>query len=608
MIDFENELMVNNQFLIPFKHTINGQTTNLCDEIKILGVIMDKYMLWRAMINYIEKKINSVNARLIILYKKQDLNTDAKKILIQSMAVSLINYAIIIYSCIDNEKDLEKLRVKYNKLHNALNHKAYTVPMIVKFVFNGIQSFKSLILQRKSVFFSRFIRLNKNNELATLKNEWIREIIWNYIDWNINPKDPWYQIPRKYRKSPIFQAFIAAKILNNDDIKYLKKGRFLRINNIHFNHNKLPDFITYNKTPWDDQELDPNDLTIFIDGSIRFLNKDNRSHIYGHGGAGLVVYHHNEIVMEQIFPYSARTTIDKCEFAVFLEVFLYIIDWIKIYFRNNKSEFSECQIIKIISDSKTALNILTNEYKLDDEININLYNKIYKQLDKIKNKNTLIELRWVEAHKNCDGNNYVDVLAKIASEIATYLDMNANNFVAFRTIKRMIRYNALIYDEEIWNKYILNTTWSTHLNRWNIAPNIKFKKELKYFNQKEQNIRMLLYSNHLELNQFLHSKNMHQIASPYCDQCTNNKYESLRHYFIECTSYKNQRLSRNKQISIAYNEHNNNQKEEKYKIKFDENKLKMMIFPSFKIKMNVRIKIITASINYIIKTKRFPNL
>ncbi len=88
----------------------------------------------------------------------------------------------------------------------------------------------------------------------------------------------------------------------------------------------MPDFIKYDKKQWDDLELNPSDLTIYVDGSIRYLLKDKRSHIYGHGGSGFIVFYKGKIIKEQIIPYSTRTTIDKCEFRVIVNVFIYIIN------------------------------------------------------------------------------------------------------------------------------------------------------------------------------------------------------------------------------------------------------------------------------------------
>ncbi len=224
------------------------------------------------------------------------------------------------------------------------------------------------------------------------------------------------------------------------------------------------------------------------------------------------------------------------------------------------------------------------------------------------NYNISIILRWVHSHDKSDGNNYVDLAAKAASEIVTFTEINPNNMLSLKTMKNMISYKALMYDEENWENYKNTTKWSSHLKRWNIKLNKKFKYELKFFDYREQNIRILLYSNHLKLKKFCFHHKMYNIKDPRCTECSMNTEESLQHYLCECPRYQSQRELRDDQISKMYNIFNAEQSEDRFKIHWSRICMKGMLFPSFEMNMEDRIKIIRSTINYVITTNRFKDL
>ena len=73
------------------------------------------------------------------------------------------------------------------------------------------------------------------------------------------------------------------------------------------------------------------------------------------------------------------------------------------------------------------------------------------------------------------------------------------------TIKSKIKHKAQQIDEEQWNvyKYTKKDKWSMHYYSWNIRHDKRYGEEILNLTRHENEIRMLLYTNHLPLNQFL---------------------------------------------------------------------------------------------------------
>ena len=134
-----------------------------------------------------------------------------------------------------------------------------------------------------------------------------------------------------------------------------------------------------------------------------------------------------------------------------------------------------------------------------------------------------------------------------------------------------------------------------------------YKTELLHFNYREQNIKMLLYSNHLQLNEFCVSKKLNQIHSKICNNCSLYRVESIYHYLLKCPLYSEIRTIRDNTIKQIYTEYNKD-KENKLKINYNKNNIKQMIFPPWNLETMQRIRIIKSTIYFIIKSKRFEQL
>lgn len=131
---------------------------------------------------------------------------------------------------------------------------------------------------------------------------------------------------------------------------------------------------------------------------------------------------------------------------------------------------------------------------------------------------------------------------------------------------------------------------------------------------------MLLYTNHLPLNKFLHEFLKKKEQSPLCDDAVcsqNNLDETMHHFICICPKYeqiRNVMINDVKQlweiVNSMINDVNTSKiKKKRKKINFVDdiqnvNYLKQFLFPDFTLKNAIRIKIIKQVIHFVIATNR----
>ena len=196
-------------------------------------------------------------------------------------------------------------------------------------------------------------------------------------------------------------------------------------------------------------------------------------------------------------------------------MFLEIFKWINT---TNMDLINNINGINIISDSQNCIKLIQQSIYPKDEKLIKLHKKICKELEstKINNlPNGFIKINWVQSHANGKYNNEVDTYAKIAALLVLYIAdndrdenylMNPNNYIAYNTIKKEIKYKIKNIEKNKWNNYKYqrknDENWSNHNYKWNIPYTMKYAKELIYLTKNQNNIRIMIYTNHLPLNYF----------------------------------------------------------------------------------------------------------
>lgn len=193
---------------------------------------------------------------------------------------------------------------------------------------------------------------------------------------------------------------------------------------------------------------------------------------------------------------------------------------------------------------------------------------------------------------------------------------NPNKYISLNTVKSEINYRIQYNEEGKWNEYKNTrkdkTNWSHHYFKWNISYSKNFGKELVHFTKLQNNLRIMIYTNHLPLNKFINEFLKKDSISPYCD---NNdckilkKDESLYHFYVNCPRYNEHRNILLNEIKSLYKKHNSNNEKKIYFINNKNNDiyLRQFIFSNFKFEDEIRINIIKSTIYYIINTKRFKN-
>ena len=120
----------------------------------------------------------------------------------------------------------------------------------------------------------------------------------------LNVDNPNSAIPKPHRNNFTLKWWISATCMQIQDVNYLFHQNHLQIQNIHHIPQNIPHFLKFAPTDisWNDNQMKPNHLYIFIDAAIYYNNDDPdpKSHIYGYGGGGITIFYNNKIIKSWI--------------------------------------------------------------------------------------------------------------------------------------------------------------------------------------------------------------------------------------------------------------------------------------------------------------------
>ena len=577
--------------------TVQNKICTKVPVINILGIHLDESWSFLPQIQHIANKMKLIRYKCIKLIRsnRNALNMDTISTIIKTNSLALLHYGGNIWL---NQQT--KLNIIRSECHKSIKLLCPGIPRLSinsMLNFNSYPHFDAVIQYINAKTYSKIIRIHSQNGLSQYSNQWHYE--WDKWEENkaimFDHEDPFCTLSKQQRLKPSMIWYLTARKLNLDDVMLRNNGRFLQIPPIYHIPTDLPDFIHFDhvQTEWKDSDMNDKDLYIFIDGSVYFdqNNYDPRSHIYGMGGAAMIIYYQHKHLTTILSPISTRTHINTMELEEFHQTFAMMnngkIQKLIIKYHINN--------IHIISDSRNCINILTHKTYPDDAALIQSHQSIETQLQILQrnpNFDSQIYIHWVHSHSKSAYNNEVDGFAKAVASIIQYTSTNynecnckpyprtifdrynednqkdpctctwnPNSFIAYTTIKKSIKYQSDLINKQAWFSYRTNraTKWAHHYDILNIPYDRKYGHDLHRLSQSDNTIRMMLYTNHLPLNLHEHQV-MDKIATnPHCDHpsCKNNNaYETLHHYLFICPRYNQPRQQMISNVKRIYNYHN----------------------------------------------------
>ena len=280
--------------------------------------------------------------------------------------------------------------------------------------------------------------------------------------------------------------------------------------------------------------------------------------------------------------------------------------------------------IHVISDSQNCIKLLKQDTYTEDEALIQIMQAISSVFKAKPITNKRIIIHWVESHEESKLNDEVDFWAKIAAQRMMYQEQNLhansqhiNQHISYQTVKQELKSKALQNECDMWTTYKESRQhkWSNHYYKWNVSHDKRYSKELVHLSKLENDLRIMLYTNHFPVNKFWHEKLNMEHISPLCNdpQCMREQTEeSLFHFLIECPQYEQDRKILMQNVQDLYKKHNMMNIQDN-KVLFNTNKhdqryLQQFIFPSKQICLDLRMRILKAVIKFIISTDRIRNM
>ena len=208
-------------------------------------------------------------------------------------------------------------------------------------------------------------------------------------------------------------------------------------------------------------------------------------------------------------------------------------------------------------------------------------------------------------------NEDVDAVARNASaqiqidghsnEIATSA-LAPYQYIAYSQMKKEVRKRSEIFQTKRWNQYRYSRKddeCGSHLKRWNIRAGKKwYQEELKYLNQRANQMRILLYTGKIPTASFIHfNLNQHHMDEhcEHCDFGSVRKEDTIKHRLLDC-------LGRREAIEVLVDQIKKWYKLSK--VEFNDNRnnpdyIKQFIFPQIN-NAYIRMKILTLVIDYLL--------
>ena len=254
------------------------------------------------------------------------------------------------------------------------------------------------------------------------------------------------------------------------------------------------------------ENLSPDDIICFTDGSVKDPNKDG----CGACGAGVVIY--NRGLTSD--PISIPTPISSSSISYHGE--LAAIESALNYCKNMYG-----RKIVILSDCQSAIqSVITS--KTPDSYS-SMVNSIKQLSNQLFNRGCSISISWVGGHCNILGNELADATAKEACNLVT---RDHHPYLTYKAIKSKILNNIISYWQRLWT----SCNDGDHLK--NLQPQVSLISSVKQLpNRKEQ---LLLH--HLRLGRSdLNGQdpiNRKDLQTKLCADC--NEVENTSHYFLRC--------------------------------------------------------------------------
>ena len=464
------------------------------NQIKYLGMTLDKKLNWKAHISQLKKKCHQ---RLSILrcvsYRKWGADRKTLRILYKALIQSLIDYASFLYGTASNEHldtinkiQYEGIRIITGALkctrRTALEAEAFVLPLDLRRHFLGL------------TYLGRPARLERTITLD-LYAEHLNFQFWEHRATRRGIAIPWIGL--------------AKQILSELD---LNLGE---INKFHQNYFYNPYVIQINFTmlTTTKQNLTPNEANIkflqmlslyerytpvYTDGSV----KDNRT------SCALVIKDRN-----YLYHLPDHTSIFTAEmYAISMA-----IDKIK---DSPETNFLIC------SDSLSALQTLKSG------IENSLSHKI---MHKIATTNKTIKLEWVPSHMDIPGNEAADKKAGEALNLnnITEIPLNYNDFKS--SINRYIRNKW----QEKWDNINTYPNKITHL--YQIKPVIK---DWSSANRKSREEEIILTRLRQGACLFTKKHLFNREPAPNCEHCQTDPPTPLTisHVLLQCPTFNNERI------------------------------------------------------------------
>ncbi|XP_063419173.1 uncharacterized protein LOC134701992 [Mytilus trossulus] len=243
-------------------------------------------------------------------------------------------------------------------------------------------------------------------------------------------------------------------------------------------------------------------------------------------GAGAVVYSGNSQGISLKRPVANRGSILLAELVAILMVLEHCITTIK-------DQFSE---LKILSDSQTAVGILTLNWKSSNYIDT--ITDIKECMGTLLRHGILTTLSWIPGHANIAGNEIADQLAKDAAKEASSLN-DQYNVITMSDVRCAVKMSTKLKWQSRW------TISETGRQLFNLIPIVGKDAQLDKPNNQIGRILSEIRTGYSRLNKYRNQ--IGQSLTPYCE-C--GEEETSEHFLLYCPRYQQEREDMRRQMEL----------------------------------------------------------
>jgi len=487
----------------PLPLNINLYNVNFTNEYKYLGMTLDSPYL-----NY-NKHINKLRAeclsRLNIIKAIANNNWGADREMVlrvyDSILLSKINYGAEFYSTASNNTLNALDTIQNTALRLIVGAKQSTPITSLQVEANR----PPLYLQREKSILEYFNRIRHMDDSIKV----VRELFENILEQKNKPWSNTTQPPLLIRGLQLIEKY-KLEILDCADIPL---------------HTLRPPWMEYQEIQY---FMEAEDVKSLPDDVVRgvFREKNNKYSIYKEiytDGSKSKQGTINNTSAAMCIPGDNITKQWKLPDLSIMSAELYAIamalEWV--------GEDEDTQNAVVYTDSLSSIYLLRNN---SNNNNINKF-IIQLHLNSIMQKGKEVAICWIPSHRGIPGNDKADIAAKQA--------INEN----FITIPNISRDDGKMYIRKnictAWKQY-----WHNKVNETNIGRHMRtIRENVSYWpwtsipkNRRQETCLARLRLGHTGLADNQHRMGM--VASPLCE-CGQN--ETVKHYLMECTQYRDER-------------------------------------------------------------------